>query len=122
VPCKTCGSLFDPWPNRGGRLYCTPGCNPQTTRSAREARRRGASEEGDADITAPGIAARDGWSCWLCGGLIDPDLKHRWANPDPLAASIDHVLPISMGGVHVWGNVRLAHYICNVTRGARMVS
>jgi len=27
--------------------------------------------------------------------------------------SIDHVVPLSRGGLHEWGNVKLAHRICN---------
>jgi len=32
-------------------------------------------------------------------------------------SSIDHITPISSGGLHVWDNVQLAHYSCNMKRG-----
>ena len=31
--------------------------------------------------------------------------------------SIDHVKPISKGGLHEWGNVQLAHFSCNSKKG-----
>ena len=36
-----------------------------------------------------------------------------------MSASIDHVVPISHGGLDAWHNVRLAHWICNVRRSDR---
>lgn len=33
-------------------------------------------------------------------------------------ASIDHIIPLSRGGSHTYGNVQLAHLICNLRRGA----
>ena len=41
------------------------------------------------------LAARDGWVCWLCDGPIEPSL----APTLPGAASIDHVVPRSRGGM-----------------------
>lgn len=52
--------------------------------------------------------------CWLCGLPIDPDLR----SPHPLSFSMDHVVPVSMGGkVDDPNNVRAAHRICNMKRG-----
>lgn len=55
------------------------------------------------------IAARDSWLCALCGRPVDPEL--RW--PDPLSASLDHVVPVSRGGSDEDDNVQLAHQRCN---------
>jgi 5-methylcytosine-specific restriction endonuclease McrA len=30
-----------------------------------------------------------------------------------MSASLDHIVPVSLGGAHVPGNVQLAHLICN---------
>ena len=52
--------------------------------------------------------------CWLCGHLVDPDLKH----PHPWSASIDEIIPISRGGSpYDRDNCRLAHLRCNQSRG-----
>lgn len=57
---------------------------------------------------------RDGWVCGICGKPVDPALE--W--PDPYCATLDHIKPLSLGGGHVWENVRLAHARCNAVRGA----
>jgi 5-methylcytosine-specific restriction endonuclease McrA len=59
------------------------------------------------------VFARDGWVCQVCDAAVDPVRRY----PDPLSASLDHVLPLSRGGDHSRDNSRLAHLICNVKRG-----
>lgn len=59
------------------------------------------------------IFERDSWTCGICRRGID--LLLRW--PDPMSRSIDHILPISMGGADVANNVRASHLRCNVLRG-----
>ncbi|MFN8021338.1 MAG: HNH endonuclease [Acidimicrobiales bacterium] len=59
------------------------------------------------------LAERDGWTCWLCGGDIDPHLP----STSPAGATIDHLVPRSRGGSNDAPNLRLAHRRCNVRRG-----
>jgi hypothetical protein len=61
------------------------------------------------------IYQRDDWVCQLCLIRVDP---HR-AWPDPMAASLDHITPLAAGGEHSRANSQLAHWICNVRKGAR---
>ena len=35
----------------------------------------------------------------------------------PLSASMDHVIPLKLGGEDSEGNIRLAHLGCNLRRG-----
>jgi 5-methylcytosine-specific restriction endonuclease McrA len=42
--------------------------------------------------------------------------KHLEYN-DPMSATIDHIIPISLGGRHCAENVQLAHRICNNKKG-----
>jgi hypothetical protein len=52
--------------------------------------------------------------CWLCGLPIDPELK----SPHPFSFSLDHVVPVSMGGaVSSRANALPAHRLCNMKRG-----
>lgn len=60
---------------------------------------------------------RDGWRCGLCKDLVDPALSH----PDPLSVSLDHVVPMSRGGPHLYSNVQCAHLKCNVDKGATLL-
>jgi hypothetical protein len=54
-------------------------------------------------------------SCYLCGESIDVRLGH----PDPLSASIDHVIPRARGGTHDAANLRPTHLRCNLRKHAR---
>lgn len=69
-----------------------------------------------ADIAPHEVYGRDGWRCGLCGEPIDSSVK--W--PDPLSASLDHILPLSKGGHHIPENVQAAHLSCNVRKGNRV--
>jgi 5-methylcytosine-specific restriction endonuclease McrA len=51
----------------------------------------------------------------LCAGCSKPvNLIHG----DPLQATIDHVVPIALGGRHVLGNMQLLCAACNRAKGA----
>jgi hypothetical protein len=54
--------------------------------------------------------------CQICGGKIDETDKGNGTigNQYP---TIDHIIPISLGGSHTWDNVQLAHMICNSRKG-----
>ncbi len=55
------------------------------------------------------IAERDGWKCAICKSPIPSNAKH----PHPRSASIDHIIPVVKGGMHIRANVQLAHLQCN---------
>lgn len=61
------------------------------------------------------VFERDGWVCGLCDESVPRDAV--W--PDPLSASLDHVVPLSRGGAHSLENTQLTHLACNVRKGAR---
>ena len=62
------------------------------------------------------IFARDNWICGLCEEPIDPELRH----PDRGYASIDHIVPLSLGGDDTPANVQAAHFGCNSAKGNRV--
>src|SRR5690625_189169 len=76
----------------------------------RRALKAGAETE---PYTRDEIAERDGYTCQLCGGQVDMELK--W--PDPGFPSIDHVIPLSRGGSDLKTNIQLAHLRCNIAKG-----
>ena len=59
------------------------------------------------------VFERDGWVCGICGDPVDPEL--RW--PARMSVSLDHVVPLEMGGDHVPENARCSHLGCNTARG-----
>lgn len=79
----------------------------------RRARKSGASTGAPVELAI--IAERDGWRCHLCRKRVGK--KVRW--PHPRSASLDHLVPLSVGGAHDPANVRLAHLVCNTRKGNR---
>lgn len=60
------------------------------------------------------IYERDGWTCQLCFGPVDPELHYL----DDWAGSLDHIIPQSHTLIpdHSEGNLRLVHRWCNSVR------
>jgi len=59
---------------------------------------------------------RDGWICGICHEPIDK----RLAFPHLMSVSLDHVVPMVLGGPHTQANTQAAHFICNSIKGANM--
>jgi hypothetical protein len=55
------------------------------------------------------LIARDGDCCWYCRGGFAPGKRHR---------TVDHALPLSLGGTNALENLRLACGRCNSQKGA----
>lgn len=75
----------------------------------------------DRGITLQKLYSRDGGRCHICGGICDFS-DGTWTNKGYFIArasypSIDHIVPLSLGGPHTWDNIKLAHFRCNVIRG-----
>lgn len=51
---------------------------------------------------------RDGGRCGICGRIVLRKL-----------ASVDHIVPLALGGKHGYVNVQLAHRLCNYKRSHR---
>ncbi|MFG3016810.1 HNH endonuclease [Streptomyces cinerochromogenes] len=66
------------------------------------------------DVDPLAVIEAAGWRCELCGGEI-PKHVDRY---DPQAASVDHHLPLALGGHHVRSNMRAAHRRCNISKNA----
>jgi 5-methylcytosine-specific restriction endonuclease McrA len=62
------------------------------------------------------VFERDEWTCRLCLGDVDPSVKH----PHPLSKSLDHIVPLSLGGAHEPSNVQLAHLRCNIQKSNKV--
>lgn len=53
------------------------------------------------------------WTCVLCKEPINRRLRV----PNYYAATVEHKIPLALGGTHTWDNVAPAHYLCNLTKG-----
>ena len=63
------------------------------------------------------VVKRRDSQCALCGGFVESNIKF----PDPMSASIDHILPVSKGG-HPCDidNLQLAHLGCNMNKSDKI--
>ncbi|MBQ1352344.1 MAG: HNH endonuclease [Firmicutes bacterium] len=90
----------------------------QTTHEHRR-RARLKAQMVDKDITIEGLFRRDKGVCSLCGGrcdLEDYTVREGVFIAGDWYPSVDHIKPISKGGLHSWGNVQLAHKRCNTLK------
>lgn len=89
----------------------------ETSRASTQRRRARKASRPVEDFTLAEIWEREQGICWLCDTPIDPDV--RW--PHPESKTLEHVIPLARGGSHTRANVALAHLICNLRKGTRIV-
>lgn len=93
-----------------------PRSRPSGAAEASDRRRRARLQEQHVEsVRRLEVFERDGWVCGICGGPVDRSTRF----PDPQSATIDHIVPVGLGGEHSMSNVRCAHLACNVRRGTR---
>lgn len=131
--CALCECEYVPKPmHRPDQRWCSKSCaqawrngarppyNCQSTKMARQvavarAKRLRHAETWDG-IADEEILERDGWRCQI------PDCKRRPIRkdlkyPHSRSKSIDHIVPLSLGGDDTAVNKRAAHLGCNLARG-----
>jgi 5-methylcytosine-specific restriction endonuclease McrA len=108
TPCVACGTAIDLTARgkRGQRIkasikFCRP-CK-QDYRKYKLSTRE--------------LADRDGTDCGICREPVDMNLRRSVSN---MCASVDHVLPRSLGGTHDPENLQLAHLYCNQVKSDRV--
>jgi 5-methylcytosine-specific restriction endonuclease McrA len=112
--CPCCGGLFVALASTGAR-FCSAMCQKRVERQQRRARKVAA--EKSVPIFRRKVFERDDWTCRICrkpvqqGALV----------PHPKAPTVDHILPLALGGSHTYLNVQTAHFICNSTKSANVV-
>lgn len=87
--------------------------NPGKTREKNQRRRARLLGAFVAPVDLHEIWKRDQGICQLCSEPVDPTVV--W--PDPFSKTLDHVIPLAVGGTHEPANVQLAHAICNCIKG-----
>jgi len=112
--CLGCGDPFVVAAGKGDK-YCSPACGKKVGHRVRWDRRRAA--QGAERVYRLKVYERDSWTCRLCSKPIDREA----VVPDPYAATLDHVVPLSLGGSHTYLNVQAAHFICNSKKGDHVV-
>lgn len=118
-PCVVCGKLTT------RRKFCSNECYKTTTNYIQGSRDRlNKTNIIDADITLKRLFKKEWGVCYLCGDSCDWNDYTITESGVFIAGntypSIDHLVPLSKGGLHSWDNVRLAHRICNSKKSARL--
>lgn len=104
--CIECGSKFTA--NILTRKYCSKRC-VNKVKNRQKWKRLYQNGKPDLSITLAKLYVRDNGVCALCGRELNFDCDSN-SNYYP---SIDHIIPISKGGKHVWDNVQLVCRNCN---------
>lgn len=119
--CAICGETFETWKSR--QMCCSDECRKIYKNSRRDKRLKDIVV--DKDISVQKLAKRDNNQCQLCGRFVDWNDKHIVNNITVcgnMYPSIDHIIPISSGGLHSWDNVQLAHRVCNSRKNNKVIS
>lgn len=110
--CVTCGAEYDVAVSAAhSSKYCTVCRDNLYSHNGPQNRARKWGVEYE-PINNAEVFARDHWTCGICGERVDQRVKY----PDPMSASVDHIVPISCGGGHVWSNVQCSHLGCNSSK------
>jgi 5-methylcytosine-specific restriction endonuclease McrA len=105
--CRRCDEPFVLVFPHTHSLYCSKRCSRA---DAKDRRRAAEGPRSGAELVyRRRIFERDGWRCQLCGKKV----RRNASVPDPLAPTIDHIVPVAEGGSHEPANVQCAHFRCN---------
>ena len=113
--CQTCEQPFRG--TKGVQFYCSTECTPKAVNHGGSYLRRCRvwNVPFEKGIDRNTVAERVGTQCYVCHEEIDMNVEH----PNPLSPTVEHIVPLSRGGGHVWGNVALSHFVCNNRKGPR---
>jgi hypothetical protein len=107
--CSVCTKAFT---FHGSHRTCSLSCTKQhkEIKALDKARRRRARKKGllHEPIVSLKVYERDNWICGICKQRVNPEAKNLMDRP-----SLDHVIALANNGTHTYGNVQLAHRICN---------
>lgn len=121
--CKECGTAFTTKYKDTHSVFCCKSCADKYDRRIEhksERHRKYMSrykgyrlqqirENYVEDVSYNGIYKRDHGICKICGlpVIYDKHADNNWSG------TIDHIVPVSLGGEHSMNNCQLAHRLCN---------
>lgn len=105
--------------NDNARYYRNPEKRRELARAHSQIRRaRKVEADIDRGISQLSLRKLHGDHCNLCGALMVFGSFPR-GDYQPRLASVEHIIPLSKGGTHTWGNVTLTCLQCNISRGTK---
>lgn len=120
--CVVCDVVFTPSRIKG--RCCSKRClirdwadrHPDLTRARQLVRRAQKRRVPYEHISPRVVFERDAWTCQLCHR---PTPEQLVKTRSPWRPTIDHIVPLSKGGPHLYSNVQCACLSCNLKKGAR---
>lgn len=121
--CRECGTKFKTTYRE--QKFCSYKCKTRHTNKQNELTRRKYYLEGDSSITLDLLVTKEKNICYICREkcnekdyYVDEQGTIICGNDYP---SVEHVIPLSKGGTHTWGNVKLAHRGCNISKSNKLL-
>ena len=110
VYCKQCGCNFTQISFRH-KAFCSDHCIKRHERRQRRYLKRAGHELIDS-FSRNDVFDRDKWRCKQCRQKVVLPAGNNDANE----ATVDHIMPVSKGGKHAWGNVQCLCRRCNTLK------
>lgn len=128
IKCKECGKVFIPEYGVKRRKFCSEKCAQRNESKAPSAKMHKGSVSKARRLR---VYKRDNYVCQLCGKplMMDKADTLGYGKPHPLAPTVDHIVPCSIGKQMGWSNIEInsetnlqsAHFVCNVKKGNNIV-
>lgn len=121
--CAECGEIFT-CDSVMANKFCSDKCRKKAQN--RKTDKRIPKVQRVDKITLKRLYKRDKGICYICGRKCDwnswnvSDKGNKY--PGNLYPTIEHVIPISKGGLDAWNNVRLAHWKCNLDKADGIIN
>ena len=118
--CSECGMAFIA--GRHSHALCSDRCRAAVKKRHRKVskynrKQRKRAQRGGGDKVIPAeVFNRDGWRCQRCGKKVRQQKKKH----SHLDAHVDHILPLSKGGLHAMANVQTLCRACNCDKGSEV--
>lgn len=117
--CLHCNVLMIVRRNGGLHKKVCDGCMAEKRRADRyiaKLRRKASFKFADSDPINPiKVFERDKWRCHICGIRTPKAKRGTYADDAP---ELEHIVSLSCGGTHTWGNVACSCRKCNRVKGA----
>lgn len=120
--CSHCGVQFSYTQHmsaRTPRKFCSDRCSSRSSKNKKTHKQRAIRNgcEYDASVTLGKLIKKHGSKCYICGCEC---VKARGLNQDN-EATLEHVIPMAIGGGHTWENCRVACRYCNTQKGTKLM-
>lgn len=112
--CVQCGCAYTSL-RQGEHIYCSQRCTLKKAKMRREHIKRTSANFGGT-FSAREVFDAANWKCKQCKCKVQPpDGTYNESE-----ATVDHIVPVSKGGLHVWSNVQCLCRACNSSKSDKL--